>query len=761
MERWCIALLRRFKLLCLLLALLLMLVPASLAEEAGESAGETAETAEAPEAETNGLPEGVPDTYRLLVEGSEYNLYLREDSMSLVLESRENGALMFSAVEDTSTISSSALGQAQSGVVMQYLAIGSSSISQETVDLISTGNTNVHTIDYDFTVENGFKATISYTNLGITFSVIVELNGSDLKVTVPRDEIHQDMYDRYSLSTLTLFPFMGASYLGQDAGYMLVPDGQGALIELKNNEKRYRSLYYDATVYGSKIKDDKNDAGNSWSSNSAEPDIMPVFGMAHTEQGIAFLGVIEQGDLGASIRAYPNGAVNLPYDRTSALYEYSYRFTQMMGAASGAGGMDARLPEMRNFDIVQHFFLLSGDAANYTGMAVAYRDYLEASGAFASAEMTDFDIQLDVLGLEKENFVLGKQNVVMTTFEDTAAILADLKARGAGNLSVVLRGWQEGGLSAALPTDDFNPAGALGGTSGLKTLMEGAASRKIPLYLEADFLRMNPETHAVLSYSAFKKVDSQTWYRSIYSEVYGTMNYLTPSKSLEIGQNVLKKMQQGGVPGVSLVRMTSFLSDYYENNVQKDAVSMADIYSQICQTARSGMSTRLSAANAYLWRYASGLNDLPITGSDYIFTTCDIPFLAIALSGKIPCYAEYTNFQANTNRFFLRLVEEGLRPAFLLTQEDPIELMNTNSSGIFSSRYELYGDMIIAWSEELGALHEKLAGASIIGHEMVGDMTHVTWSNGTEVYLNYGDENLTLNGVTVEPMRYAVKEGGE
>ncbi len=312
--------LRRFKLLCLLLALLLMLVPASLAEEAGESAGETAETAEAPEAETNGLPEGVPDTYRLLVEGSEYNLYLREDSMSLVLESRENGALMFSAVEDTSTISSSALGQAQSGVVMQYLAIGSSSISQETVDLISTGNTNVHTIDYDFTVENGFKATISYTNLGITFSVIVELNGSDLKVTVPRDEIHQDMYDRYTLSTLTLFPIMGATYLGQDAGYMLVPDGQGALIELKNNEKRYRSLYYDATVYGSKIKDDKNDAGNSWTSNSAEPDIMPVFGMAHTEQGIAFLGVIEQGDLGASIRAYPNGAVNLPYDRASALY---------------------------------------------------------------------------------------------------------------------------------------------------------------------------------------------------------------------------------------------------------------------------------------------------------------------------------------------------------------------------------------------------------------------------------------------------------
>ena len=770
--------LRRYKLLCLLLALLLTLLPAAVAEEVGgnagaevpeaaqtsgdaEAAGETAGEAEVTDDAAPALPEGVPDTYRLVVEGSEYNLYLREESMSVVVESRANGALMFSAVEDASTISSSALGQAQSGVVMQYLAIGSSSISQETVDLISTGNTQVHTIEYDYTIPNGFKATISYTNLGISFSVVVELEGNDLKVTVPREDIRQELYGSYSLSTLTLFPFMGASYRGEDTGYMLVPDGQGALIELKDNEKRYRSLYYDTPVYGSKIKDDKNDAGNSATTVSTEPDIMPVFGMAHTEKGIAFLGVIEQGDLGASIRAYPNGAVNLSYDRTSALYEYSYRFTQMMGAAAGAGGMDARLPELRSFDIVQHFLFLSGDEANYTGMAVAYRDYLEEHGAFAGAKLDGFDVELDVLGLEKENFVLGKQNVVMTTFEEAAAMLADLKEKGAGSLSVVLRGWQEGGLSAALPTDDFNPAGALGGSGGLKTLLEGAASRKIDVYLEADFLRMNADTHPVLSYSAFKKVDSQTWYRSTYGKVYATMYYLTPSKSLEIGQSVLEKFHQGGVEGVSLVSITSFLSDYYENNTVRDSVSMAACYGSICETASQSMNTRLSAANAYLWRYATSLSDLPITGSDYIFTTCDVPFLAIALSGKIPCYAEYTNFQANTNRFFLRLVEQGIRPSFLLTMEDPIELKNTNSSNIYSSRYELYGDMIVQWSQELGALHERLGDASIVGHEMVGDMTHVTWSNGTEVYLNYGEEELTLNGVTVAAMRYAVKEGGE
>ena len=739
--------------LCLL-ATLLLCMTCTLAVAEGV-------TEEAVQPEAAASVSAVPEPYRLVTEGSLYNLYLREDYMAIVLENRETGALLYSTPKDESKVPSSSFGQIMSGVVTEYLAAGSSSISTQTVDLVTSGNTQVHTIEYTY-LDNGFRAAVSYTAIGISYSVEVTLDGNDLTVSVPRESIQETMSPDYKLATLTLFPYMGACYLGEETGYMLIPDGQGALIELKDNGKRYRSLYFNEPVYGKKIKDDRNDAGNSSTSVDTEAVLMPVFGIAYTELGQGYISVIEEGDVAATIQAFPNGSVNLSYDRANAVYEYNYKFTQMMGSASGAGGMDATMPSARNFNIVQHFFLLTGEDACYAGMAAAYRSYLEEKGAFTNAGSNDFDVQLDVLGLEQENFVLGKQNVVMTTFEQAAAILAELREKGVAAMNVTLRGWQEGGLSAALPTDSYNPAGALGGKSGLTTLLEGAASRKIPLMLEADFLTANMDTHPTLIYSAFKKIDSQTWYRSTYGTVYATKYYVTPSKTADTAGTVIKQMKDAGIKGISLTNMTSFLSDYYEQSTIKDLTEMASVYSGVCQTASDTFEyARLQAANAYLWQYAGSLSDLPVTGSDYIFTTRDVPFLAITLSGKMPCYAEYTNFQANSSRFFLRLVEQGLRPSFLLTWEDPIELKNTNSANIYSSRYELYSDMIASWSIELAALHEKLGNASIKAHEVDGDLTHVTWTNGVQVWLNFGDEPLTVNGETLEAMSYLVLEGGE
>ena len=152
--------------------------------------------------------------------------------------------------------------------------------------------------------------------------------------------------------------------------------------------------------------------------------------------------------------------------------------------------------------------------------------------------------------------------------------------------------------------------------------------------------------------------------------------------------------------------------------------------------------------------------DLPIAGSDYTYTDAEIPFLTIALSGQIPYYVEYANFQANTKEFFLHLVEQGARPSFLLTMEDPIKLQNSNSSNIYSSRYDLYKSMIVEWYSELNVLNETVgADGMIVDHVRSGDMVCVTWSNGTKVYLNFGDVEGTMDGVTLEKLSYEVVNG--
>ena len=691
-------------------------------------------------------PDSIPPEYKLAARSDSFELYVREDTLAIILQSRKNGSRLWSAVRDPDSFKDQAAwkGFYQSGIVMEFIE-----------DVKST-NTQADFINMEAQVsltylKNGFSADVLFPAYGVGYTAVVTLDGNDLTVTVPQDKIVNAEKDghRYTVSTFTLYPFLGYSVLGQDEGYMIIPDGQGALIELKDNEKRFSSPF-DRPVYGTNIGIE--DTVNSKWSVGTEPVIMPVFGMVHTADRIGFLGVIEQGDTAARIRAYPNGANNLNFDWVSAKYTYRMVYKQPTGPSSGA--VDMLTEEPRRFDIVQHFLLADGDDATYAGLACAWRDYMEEKGFFASADSArPFDVEVDFLGLEKENSVLGRADVVMTSFAQAEEILKALRDDGVDRVSAVYRGWQAEGLTGGVPTA-YSPAGSLGGGGGLEALIRTCGELGTAFSLEADFLSLNSATHPTLTYSAFKKITSQTWSRPTFGPVYDTLYYLAPDRSLTIAQDTLKAMKNAKIPGVTLTGITQLMADYCFQNRYRESGKLAQAYRDIAAQAADGFRTTLKAANAYLWPYAGALNDLPVTGSDYAYVSCDVPLLAIALSGKMPAYLEYVNFQANAHKFFMRLAEQGTRPCFLLTMEDPIELQYTNSSDIYSARWDLYRGTLGDWYARLKELHALIGGASISAHDMQGDMTRVTWSNGVRVYLNYGETAGEMDGVALEPMTW-------
>ena len=531
---------------------------------------------------------------------------------------------------------------------------------------------------------------------------------------------------------------------------MIIPDGQGALIPLQDNEGRFSSPF-DRPVYGTNIGVETS-VYSDWNVE-AEQVLMPFFGMVHTKDKLAVLGFIEDGAAAARIMAYPNG-VRMKFDWICAKYLYRMIYSQPTGPNSSTISM--KTEHARPLDIRQQFLLEDGETAGYAGLACALRKYMNEKGYFGEAEANAFDIGVDFLGAETENYVLGKQSVPMTTFRQAGEILEDLAENGISGISVNYRGWQEGGLSGALPTDGYAPAGCLGGDGELQKLIQTAKEHDDRFSLEADFLHLNTETHPLLFYSSFKTITSETWSRPTFGKVYDTMHSLSPKKTVEIGENVISTFREKGIPGISMTGISSLISDYYENNHYQDSTSMMDQYEKLIRDSAGKAEVSLTKANCYLWRYAAALKNMPIAGSDYSYVRRDIPFIAITVSGKIPYYTEYVNFQANTHRFFLHLIEQGTRPTFLLTAEDPIRLQNTNSNDIYSSRYELYRGMISSWWEELKALHDQLGRAEIADHFTQGDLVRVTWSNGTTVYLNFGSQTGTLDGVSLEKGAYKV-----
>ncbi len=714
----------------------------------------------------------IPEGYEQVAENSRFNLYLKQDTLAIIAQSKRTGKVLYSTVQNPDEFKDNKTwkGFYQSGVVMEYIEDVKDKPIQ--ADFIN----NANTITYDFS-ENAFTAHVSFTDLKISFDVEVKMDETGFQVRIPQSSIVEEGYVeetvtetdengekvtkgtgkmslKYTVASFYLFPFLGHSILGQDEGYIIIPDGQGAIINLENNEKRYSSPY-DKQVYGVNLGVDDQVYADTYV--ASEDIIMPVFGMVHSADEIGFLGVIDQGDISARIQAYPNG-VRMSYDWVCAKYTYRLVFKQPMGPS--AGTVATRTEHARQFDIVQHFLLEDGPTASYAGLAVAYRNYLISKGAFENAAHRPFDVQLDFLGIERENYILGKQDVVMTSFASAGDILSELRSEGVDRVSAVYRGWQEDGLTGGVPATNYNPAKSLGGKEGLKELRTQAEGMGIPLALEADVLSLNTETHPTLTYSAFKKITSQTWQRPTFGKVYDTLKYLTPTASRDVAKTLVEQMANGGMKNVSFTGITQLLADYYYKDAYHDTSEMAAIYAEIIDQANDKMNTTLTSPNAYLWRYANALNDMPIGGSDYTYTDAEIPFLSIALSGQIPFYAEYVNFQANTKEFFLHLMEQGARPAFLLSWEDPIELQHTNSSSIYSSRYELYRDMIITWYQDLAELHETVGNRGmIVDHVRQGDMACTTWDNGTKVYLNFGDRAATMDGVTVEKLSFKVVNG--
>ncbi|MDD2648274.1 MAG: DUF5696 domain-containing protein [Eubacteriales bacterium] len=728
------------KLLCCLLACL-FLPSLALAEEAEAAAGF------AP-----------PEGYALCAESAEWSLYLCERNLGLIVVNKASGKAMYSCVTEPDKYPGNEQWKAlyTSGIVMDYL--------KGTVIEPLRADFQYMQSEREFAYfDGGFTCKAYFPEIKCGFTVTVTLEDNGVSVSIPLEGLVQDDEENFAISSFYVYPFMGYSYMGENGGYIFIPDGQGAIINLQDNENRYSSPFT-ATVYSQNIGLAPLTTGavymNTSTGNPAERIMMPVFGIAHEDDRLAYVSVIESGDDNAIIEANFNGVSNLPFDWAFAKYTYRVVYSQQTGPSSGT--VNKRLPHINNFDIKQHFFFLEGDSANYCGMAKQYGKYLDSRGVFEHIEkMSDFGIQVDMFGTENENGMLGTQPVVMTSADNMAEILKDLKARGADNVMSVILGWMNNGYTGGLPLTSYSPSGAIGGAAGLERVFSAARETGAEVYLDTDSFTMTFDTAGMLKYSALKKVDSSTYTMPLYAWVYNSAGYLNPVKLMEYSASLSREYVSRGVSGASLSGFPQVLTAYYLGDKYHDKSECREYFERSASLYSEKLPTVISSPSAYLWRYARALAGVPAAGSDYAYTDAEVPFLSIALSGRIPVYTEYVNFQANTRRFFLKLVEQGTRPAFLVTWEDPIELSETNANWIYSSKYELYSEMIASWYSELKTLHDMIDASAIASHSVSGAVTTVTYDNGLTIYLNYGDKPAEAGGFTLEALSYKAVTANE
>lgn len=101
----------------------------------------------------------------------------------------------------------------------------------------------------DFTLlENGADALVDFTALGVKIRLQIRLEADSVAVTLPRDGLQEypvsKGVDKEGAESFTdtrvcgvyLLPCFGATELDEKAGYILVPEAAGALIDFSNGE---------------------------------------------------------------------------------------------------------------------------------------------------------------------------------------------------------------------------------------------------------------------------------------------------------------------------------------------------------------------------------------------------------------------------------------------------------------------------------------------------------------------------------------------
>jgi len=695
-------------------------------------------------------PDGEIDGHQFIAENETIELYLEPLSLSIIIRDKATSAVMYATVDEPDDRNNQIWQDfMKSGVTLEYLT--SNNVNATRLSTLTEGTR----IELDIH-ENGFLATVYYEDLQLGYTLSVELSQKRMVAEILEDSLIETGENK--ISGFYVFPYLGYAQLGNREGYMLIPDGSGALIHLQDHEGEYNQPFSNY-IFGDNLGVSEGNIPTLLRNRNvikdAENIVMPIFGMVHTDSQIGVLGIVE-GDAQFStlIEAYPNGAITI-YDWITAKFVYRQSYTQPL--SQGGGSIQTIQSTRNSFDVRVRYEFVTEEKANYTGLASTYRHYLLDEGYLTPRE-DEFKLRLDFLGLEQEKGMIFNRDVVMTTVEDINLIYEELNDQGVDQLLSIYKGWQRDGLTAGSLVRNFQTDSAIGGNRALLNLLSDLETKPIDFYLYQDPLRLNASSYSLLQFSTVRQITRRVYEDRVYAPVVDTFHYLQPAKIQDLLEKLASQYLAKDVEHVMFSGISNTLFSHTVSGELRDRTRTATDFSNIAASYDEVFDLLLEQPFSYLWSYTSAYMDIPLKGSNYIFVDEDVPFLALVLKGVMPLYSHYINFEANQQETFLQLIEQGVRPSFFATMEDPVHLKNTNSQHIYTSRYDLYQDEIIAYYHEFKRIHDQTMDATIEKHERIGQVTKVVYSNGFVIYLNYSSQAQTIEGVTIEPMSYELGE---
>lgn len=611
-------------------------------------------------------------------------------------------------------------------------------------------------------IDNGIELTYYFDSVKISVPVEYTLREDSVKVSIDASKVVEGNKNFRLYYAAPASKFCSVLEEETDA-YIFAPYGSGAIINTTIQPDGKKRI---------------EDEGNNIAALSTGSAVDPA-----ESSGMQVFGIKDKADALLCICEECAGAMGIHFfagDRQSdysSIYPVFYfiDFDDVKGRAANSGDV-RQLSERTQSKMSVGFYPLTGENADYNGMAKKYRKYLIESG-YVRENYSDKDFSspysVTLLGgVETTSSILGIPVSTlkrMTTFSEAQNIISELSEYVGAKPVVRLQGFGESGINIGKIAGGYKFASKLGSNKSRLALEDYCKNNEISVYTQFDLVRYS-KSGSGFSYT-FDSAKTATLHSAEQNGVNLPLrDYNTDLKHRLLSRGKLSKavdklvslISKKSISGVSLSTLGEVTYSDYSDGTKYATTSLMDtdtkeFVERLCKTSAG-------VAGAKSTYFAAGLLDAvfdsPLDTSGKYQTEEDVPFYQMVLSGITPLYSTSINLDSNPERKIMLAAASGTGLGFSVINDFDKSYMENNVYKLYSCIYDKNKEYIKNVVDNYSEVYKAVAGSPISRYDILDEnISKTTFENGVVVYANHSSKEAESPAGVLEG--YGFKMGSE
>lgn len=649
----------------------------------------------------------------------------------------------------------------------------------------------------------GFACEFKLTDEGLQTTIIADslidysnVKEKDISINIAGDEMKLSAINtKYEFLNITILPQMTTTKSpvnyshdeGGEEGYILIPDGSGAIINFGNGKYELSYEGVNKVYYGS---------DNAFSTKAKPEDtkdlMLGMFGyvISTDTRPHGLIGVIEAGGSQNTLLANTDQYKNYAYFKLCVRRNQEVK----IGTGSGARPFYKLAKTLCDLDCKYLFMFLNEDELDYSTIAKRYQDHLIKRDFDDSDTVEDVKndttrntvVDLNFLGsFEKYSLLLGfkyKTADSLTTFDQAKEIIDELTIDGIEvnnqvktikDYNVSFTGWTNEELEYDLG-GRIKVNSVLGGLSSLKEFANFLNTNGKSLYLETKVTTTTNYDYAFgkLKFNA-RNVANEV--ATVYDYDAATLrqskkllvtNYINPIYFINITNYVVSKMEKinkklDGNVGYYLEDLGNNTTNSYRSYNEVYGEKTIQYQLESLKILSEKGQVKVKAPYDYAFKYVDFATNVPMTSTLAPIYDETIPFYQLVISGLFDYTTEDINGTSNNSArwFYSKAIETGSNLSFILSAENPNILLDTDYTYYYQAYYQNWKKTIVDFATKID--ETQIHQGYLVNHVSIGrNVAFVQYKlydsnnyinlcvNTTESDFTVENE-LVINGVTI------------